>query len=99
MGEEWAEEARNPFLPEKPTEVVRSAIACPSRDTTMLTVWLRRTPLHTFYQGVLLGCFARFSFDFCSSLFIFCFRPLSLSFLPLSPIAYLLFLLVLIFSP
>jgi hypothetical protein len=24
-------------------------------------------------------------------LFIFCFRPLSLSFLPLSPIAYLLF--------
>jgi hypothetical protein len=32
-------------------------------------------------------------------LFIFCFRPLSLSFLPLSPIAYLLFPLALIFSP
>src|SRR4030042_1818433 len=44
-------------------------------------------------------CFAIFSFDFCSCLFIFCFRPLSLSFLPLSPIAYLLFLLALIFSP
>ena len=47
----------------------------------------------------LLGCFATFPFAFCSCLFIFCFRPLSLSFLPLSPIAYLLFPLSLIFSP
>src|SRR3972149_6019289 len=44
-------------------------------------------------------CFAIFSFAFCSCLFIFCFRPLSLSFLPLSPIVYLLFPLSLIFSP
>jgi len=44
-----------------------------------------------FLSRVLLGCFASFSFDFCSCLFIFCFRPLSLSFLPLSPIRYLLF--------
>ena len=65
----------------------------------MLTVWVRRTPHHTFYQGVLLGCFASFPFAFCSCLFIFCFRPLSLSFLPLSPIAYLLSPLALIFSP
>ena len=65
----------------------------------MLTVWVRRTPQHAFCQGVLLGCFAIFPFDFCSCLFIFCFRPLSLSFLPLSPIASLLFPLSLIFSP
>jgi hypothetical protein len=71
--------------------VVPSAISCPSRGATMLTVWVRRTPHHAFYQGVLLGCFANFSFVFCSCLFIFCFRPFSLSFLPLSPIAYLLF--------
>jgi len=69
------------------------------RDTTMLTVWVRRTPHHAFCQGVLLGCFASFPFAFCSCLFIFCFRPLSLSFLPLSPIAYLFFPLSLIFSP
>ena len=89
----------NPCLPEKPTEVAPSSSAYPSRDTTMLTVWVRRTPHHAFYQGVLLGCFASFPFAFCSCLFIFCFRPLSLSFLPLSPIAYLLFPLSLIFSP
>jgi len=64
----------------------------------MLTVRVRRTPHHALYQGVLLGCLNSFSFAFCSCLFIFCFRPLSLSFLPLSPIAYLLFLLALIFS-
>ena len=60
-------------------------------------VW--RTLHHAFCQGVLLGCFAIFSFAFCSCLFIFCFRPLSLSFLPLSPIAYLFFPLSFIFSP
>ena len=75
------------------------AIAGPSRDTTMLTVWVRRTPYYASCQGVLLGCFASFFFAFCSCLLIFCFRPLSLSFLPLSPIAYLLFPLFLIFSP
>ena len=87
----------NPCLPEKPTEVAPSAIACPSRDTTMLTVWVRRTPHHAFYQGVLLGCFASFPFAYCSCLFIVCFRPLSLSFLPWSPIAYLLSPLALIY--
>jgi len=57
----------------------------------MLTVWVRRTPHHAFCQEVLFGCFANFPFAFWSCLFIFCFRPLSLSFLPLSPIACLLF--------
>src|SRR5262245_46515221 len=50
-----------------------------------------RTPLtHGFYAGVLVGSFSRFFFAVCSCFFIFCFRALSLSFLPLSPIAYLL---------
>jgi hypothetical protein len=71
--------------------VAPSSSPYPSRDTTMLTIWVRRTPQHAFCQGVLFGCFANFSFAFCSCLFIFCLRPLSLSFLPLSPIAYLLF--------
>jgi hypothetical protein len=62
------------------------------RDTTLLTVWVRRTPHRGSCQGVLFGCFASFPFSFCSCLLIFCFRPLSLSFLPLSPIAYPLFL-------
>ena len=88
----------NPCLPQKPTEVAPSAIACPSRDTTMLTVWVKRTPQHAFCQAVLLGCFTIFSFAFCSCLFIFCFRPLSLTFLPLSPMAYLFFRLSLSFS-
>ena len=61
------------------------------RNTTMLTLWVRRTPHRAFCQGVLLGCFASFPFAFCSCLVIFCFRPLFLSFLPLSPISYLLF--------
>ena len=52
---------------------------------------MRRTPHHAFCQKVLFGCFANLSFAFCSCLFTFCLRPLSLSFLPLSPIAYLLF--------
>src|SRR5262245_61443593 len=52
----------------------------------------RRTPLaHGFYAGVFVGSFSRFFFAVCSCFFIFCFRALSLSFLPLSPIAYLLF--------
>lgn len=55
----------------------------------MLTVRVRQTLHHIFCQEVLLGCFAIFSFAFCSCLLIFCFRPLSLSFLPLSPIPYL----------
>src|SRR5262249_21034960 len=44
-----------------------------------------------FYAGVFVGSFSRFFFAVCSCFFIFCFRALSLSFLPLSPIAYLLF--------
>jgi hypothetical protein len=89
----------DPCLPKKPTKAVLSAIAGPSRDTTMLTVRVKQTPHHAFCQGVLLGCFCNFPFAFCSCLFIFCFRPLSLSFLPLSPIAYLLFPFFLIFPP
>ena len=51
-----------------------------------------RTPLaHGSYAGVFVGSFSRFFFAVCSCFFIFCFRALSLSFLPLSPIAYLLF--------
>ena len=80
----------NRCLPDKPTEAAPSAIAAPSRDTTMLTVRVRRTSHHAFCQGVLFGRFSSFLFAFCSCLLIFCFRPLSLSFLPLSPIAYLL---------
>jgi hypothetical protein len=44
-------------------------------------------------------CLAIFSFAFCSCLFIFCFRPLSLSFLPLSPIVHLLAFISLCVSP
>jgi hypothetical protein len=52
---------------------LNDAIAGPSKDTTMLTVWVRRTPHHEFCHGVLFGCFAIFPFAFCSCLFIFCF--------------------------
>ena len=75
-----------------------SCIAGPSRDTTMLTVQVRRTLHHAFCQGVLLCCFSSFLFAFFACLFILCFRPLSLSFLPLSPIKYLLSPLSLTFS-
>src|SRR5678815_3388984 len=51
------------------------------------------TPLnvHGFYAGIFAGSFSRLVFTVCACFFIFCFRALSLSFLPLSPIAYLLF--------
>jgi hypothetical protein len=44
-----------------------------------------------YYQGVFFGCFSRFLFTSWSCLIFFCFRTLSLSFLPLSPIVFLLF--------
>ena len=43
------------------------------------------------FYGVFLCCFSNFLFAFWSCLVSFCFFPLSLSFLPLSPIALLLF--------
>ena len=95
----WCSRVWTPVSPKSPPRWYRPPLPYPSRDTTMLTVWVRRTPQHAFCQGVLLGCFASFPFSFCSCLLIFCFRPLSLSFLPLSPIAYLLFPLSPIFSP
>ena len=76
--------AKAPRDPEKPTEAAPAAIAGPSRDITMLTLWMRRTPHHAFCQGVLLACFSSFLFALWSCLLIFCFRLFSLSFLPLS---------------
>lgn len=49
-------------------------------------------------QGVVLFCLSCFFFAFCSFFLIFWFRLFSLSFLPLSPISYLLFKLSLILS-
>lgn len=59
-----------------------------------------RSPHRDFYQAFLLGCLASLSFDFCFCFWALCFWPFSLSFLPpLSPIAYLLFPLSLVFPP
>lgn len=80
---------RPPKLP--PTNYSKSRFNV-AWDITMLTVRVRRTPDHTFCQEVLLGSFSRFFLASCSCFFTFCFRLLSLSFLPLSPIAYLLIL-------
>jgi hypothetical protein len=46
-----------------------------------------------FYVGIFVGSFSGLVFVVCACFFIFCFRALSLSFLPLSPIACLLFTL------
>lgn len=43
------------------------------------------------YAGGFVGSFSRLLFAVCACFFIFCFRDLSLSFLPLSPIVYLPF--------
>jgi hypothetical protein len=49
------------------------------------------TYVQGFYAGIFVGSFSRLVFTVCACFFIFCFRALSLSFLPLSPIACLLF--------
>jgi hypothetical protein len=48
---------------------------------------LRSTQFHAFYPGV-LGSLSGAFFASCFCFIIFCFRPFSLSFLPLSPFAY-----------
>jgi hypothetical protein len=48
------------------------------------------TSSHGFYAGVFIGSFSSLVFAVCSCFFIFCFRALSLSFLPLSPTVDLL---------
>jgi hypothetical protein len=45
------------------------------------------TNAHGFYVGIFVGSFSGLVFAVCACFFIFCFRALSLSFLPLSPIA------------
>lgn len=57
------------------------------------TLRVRRTPTHALCHGVGLCCFSSFPLAFFCCFAVLCFWPLSLSFLPLSPIARLLFLL------
>ena len=47
------------------------------------------------HQKVLLGCFSSFFAAFCFCLSVFCFWPFSLSFLPLSPIVFFPFVVML----
>jgi hypothetical protein len=60
------------------------------RNLSVAGLW-NATKVHGFYTSIFGGAFSRFVFAACACFFIFCFRALSLSFLPLSPIAHLPF--------